>query len=117
MSEHFDGETWTCVKCGRTYNLLKANNFRCPECRQQVSLDEVADQIARTGACAFQSPLIKRKYQGLGCEITAWGQPVTQVGAYMWFHSGIAKLPCRMDKCPMYQTWKLLEKQEKKVTS
>ena len=113
MSEPFDGEHWECEKCGRKFNLLEANDFRCPECREQVSLNEVADQIARKGACVFQSPLYKRYYRGLGCELTAWGQPVTQIGAIQWFHSGIAKLPCRMEKCPMYQTWKLLEKQEK----
>ena len=103
VSEPFDGERWECEKCRRRFNLLEADDFRCPECREQVSLNEVADQIARKGACAFQSPLVKRSYQGLGCELTAWGQPVTQIGAIQWFHSGIAKLPCQMEKCPMYQ--------------
>ena len=54
-----DGEHWECEKCGRKFNLLEANDFRCPECREQVSLNEVADQIREKARVLSNHPSLR----------------------------------------------------------
>jgi len=105
--ETFDGENWKCTKCGSKFNLLQANDFRCPECNRQVKAKEIREKPLES-ICSFQILIIDPDYRGLGCQLTtrAWGWGgITGL-------SEIIYSPCNISLCPMYQTWKLLEQQQ-----
>ena len=110
MSEPFDGKNWTCEKCGTTFNLLKAHDYHCPRCEKQVDIKDIRKRPVRF-ECSFQTMRIKRGYQGLGCQLTTYGIGAGDAVFGLVDHS-LGVSPCIMQKCPIYQTWKLLEKRE-----
>lgn len=110
MSEPFDGINWTCVKCGTTFDLLKAHDYHCPQCQKQVEGKELRKRPVRL-ACSFQTMRFNGGYKGLGCQLTNYGVGAGDFVFGVVDHS-LYMSPCIMEKCPIYQTWKLLEKRE-----
>lgn len=111
MSESWDGINWKCLKCGRTFNVLEVDNYRCPECRDQVEVRDFRKRALRLD-CGFQKLRINGGYKGLGCQLTTYGIGAGDAVVGLIDHS-VGVSPCIIQKCPMYQTWQLLEKQEK----
>ena len=111
--ETFDGINWKCEKCNNEFKILEVINFLCPSCGKQVKVDDIKRKPLRK-ICAFQSLYIIKNYHGVSCELTAWalaGQKLigSFTGIVEMYHE-ISKQPCRIEICPIYQTWKATSK-------
>jgi len=104
-SSSFDGINWTCEKCHTVFNLFEEDKLRarCPSCGKTASQKDIEGKPFQR-SCAFQSLFINwGKYQGVTCELTAWGVIGTGMAGNA---SKISKQPCQIELCSIYQTWK-----------
>jgi len=102
----FDGVNWICAKCGVLFNLIQANDYRCPNCSRQVSLKEVRRKpIDYT--CIFQTLKTDPRFLGLGCQLTARG-----IGAGDGTSGSEDYSKCNPTRCPIHQTWNILKHQQ-----
>ena len=111
--DEFDGVNWKCEKCNNAFNLFEVTNFKCPKCGKQVKVRDITRKPLKK-KCAFQAYHITKDYHGIACELTAWALASEKlIGVFTGIvetYKEINKQPCRIEICPIYQTWKATTK-------